>query len=230
MRYQRVPFDVHHPAWVDDDRFDIDYHVRQAQLPGPGPASSARTARPAAVVTSRQLAPAVGDVPDQRAGARSQRAVHQDPPRSVDGMSGFQLLTTLVDLAPEPEDIGAPEPWTPARRPGSIGMLWNAASTTSRIRSRCRAALPGSRPTSRPRCSAPALPARCSGPPWRRRAPSTASSRHVASYVSSNSTSRAYSPSRTPRVKVNDVAIGLIGGGLRRHLERIGHPTDSVVW
>lgn len=31
-----MPFDVHHPAWVDDDRFDIDYHVCQAQLPGPG--------------------------------------------------------------------------------------------------------------------------------------------------------------------------------------------------
>src|SRR5262245_30588215 len=35
-RLMAVPYDQGRPVWVDDDRFDITYHVRHTALPKPG--------------------------------------------------------------------------------------------------------------------------------------------------------------------------------------------------
>jgi WS/DGAT/MGAT family acyltransferase len=35
-RALRVPFDLHHPVWVDDPALDLDWHVRRLGLPAPG--------------------------------------------------------------------------------------------------------------------------------------------------------------------------------------------------
>jgi diacylglycerol O-acyltransferase len=36
QKIQRVPGDLDYPYWVDDEKFDIDYHVRHLALPKPG--------------------------------------------------------------------------------------------------------------------------------------------------------------------------------------------------
>jgi diacylglycerol O-acyltransferase len=36
QKIQRVPADLDYPYWVDDENFDIDYHVRHLALPKPG--------------------------------------------------------------------------------------------------------------------------------------------------------------------------------------------------
>lgn len=36
QRLQRVPLGLDHPYWVDDENFDIEYHVRHIALPKPG--------------------------------------------------------------------------------------------------------------------------------------------------------------------------------------------------
>ncbi|MEI2711882.1 MAG: wax ester/triacylglycerol synthase family O-acyltransferase [Nocardioides sp.] len=228
MRYQRVPFDVHHPAWVDDDRFDIDYHVRQAQLPGPGtreqllelldrllssPLDNSRPLWEMYLISGLEHGRSVLFIKTHHA--------------SVDGMSGFQLLTTLVDLAPEPEDIGAPEPWTPARRPGSIGMLWNAGIDhlkdplavprgVARLTTDLASTLFSTRSASEVLGASMAPQS-----PFNRKL----SSRRFVRFFELD-LAGVLAVKNAAGVKVNDVAIGLIGGGLRRHLERIGHPTD----
>src|SRR6185503_20256614 len=35
-RVVRVPLGIHHPLWVEDPEFDLDFHVRQVAIPGPG--------------------------------------------------------------------------------------------------------------------------------------------------------------------------------------------------
>ena len=35
-RLLHVPFDLHHPLWVEDPDFDLDYHVQRTALPAPG--------------------------------------------------------------------------------------------------------------------------------------------------------------------------------------------------
>ena len=44
-RLMTVPYDMGRPIWVDDDRFDITYHVRHTALPKPGLVGAARRAR-----------------------------------------------------------------------------------------------------------------------------------------------------------------------------------------
>ena len=35
-RLAEVPLGLHHPVWIDDPDFDLDYHLRQVTLPEPG--------------------------------------------------------------------------------------------------------------------------------------------------------------------------------------------------
>src|SRR5690349_6562835 len=35
-RVVEVPFGVHHPVWIEDPDFDLDYHVRRVAVPAPG--------------------------------------------------------------------------------------------------------------------------------------------------------------------------------------------------
>ena len=35
-KLQRVPLDLDHPYWVEDEHFDLEYHVRHIALPKPG--------------------------------------------------------------------------------------------------------------------------------------------------------------------------------------------------
>src|SRR5258708_4725958 len=52
-RLLSVPFQLHHPLWIEDPDFDINYHVRRAALPAPG--GQAELAAFAADVMSRPL-------------------------------------------------------------------------------------------------------------------------------------------------------------------------------
>ena len=36
QRIRQVPFGLARPVWVDDERFDVTYHVRRSALPRPG--------------------------------------------------------------------------------------------------------------------------------------------------------------------------------------------------
>ena len=46
-RLVEVPFRLHHPLWVEDPDFDLDYHVRRIGVPAPGrPRGARRDRRP----------------------------------------------------------------------------------------------------------------------------------------------------------------------------------------
>src|SRR5918996_3039867 len=52
-RLAEIPFGLHHPLWIEDPDFDLDYHIRRAALPAPG--SDRELAEFAAEVNSRPL-------------------------------------------------------------------------------------------------------------------------------------------------------------------------------
>ena len=64
QRIRWVPGHLANPVWVDDEHFDVTYHVRRSALPKPG--SDAQLRELIARIMSRHArpqAPAVGDVP-----------------------------------------------------------------------------------------------------------------------------------------------------------------------
>src|SRR5258706_10549863 len=114
-----VPLGLDQPYWIDDADFDIEYHVRELALPSPG--SDAQLCEQIARLHARPL--------DRRrplweiyliTGLAKRRAavytkIHHS---AIDGASGAELLTVLLDLSPDGREVPAAEPFTPARPPG----------------------------------------------------------------------------------------------------------------
>jgi WS/DGAT/MGAT family acyltransferase len=126
-RLDRLPaFGLHHPLWVEDPGFDLDYHVRQVAVPAPG--------------GDHELAGLVSEI----AGWQLDRArplwqmyvaeglehghvaliakVHH---ALVDGAGGVDVLAQLVDLepVPAPSSVDPSSTWRPDRVPTDVEML-----------------------------------------------------------------------------------------------------------
>lgn len=126
-RLVRVPFAFHHPLWVEDPDFDLDYHVRRVVLPSPG--------------TRRQLDEAIGDI----AGVQLDRtrplwrmhvfegleggrlAVLAKIHHAVaDGMAASALLANVMTTASDAEQPPIVDTWQPEAIPAPSTLLWDA--------------------------------------------------------------------------------------------------------
>ena len=119
------PFDTGRPLWVDDPDFNLEYHIRHTALPSPG--SEAQLRALAARVHSQQLDRnkplwelwLVQGLEDGRF-AFLTKAHHA----LVDGISGVDLATVILDLTPVPQAVAhSDEPWTPRPEPSGAQML-----------------------------------------------------------------------------------------------------------
>ncbi len=112
-----LPLDLGRPAWVDDEHFSLDYHLRRTALPAPGGRAELDTL--VGRVLSQHLDRArplweawiVEGLEDGQWALVSK--VHHC---MVDGVSSVDLMSLLFDAEPHPEPLPAPPPWRP--RPG----------------------------------------------------------------------------------------------------------------
>jgi WS/DGAT/MGAT family acyltransferase len=107
-RLMEVPLGIDQPVWVDDEHFDIGYHVRELGLPKPG--SDAQLAEQISRIHARPLDRTrplwetylIHGLKGGRVAIYTK--VHH---AAIDGVSGAELLTLLTDLepiAPPPAD------------------------------------------------------------------------------------------------------------------------------
>ncbi|MDN5717595.1 MAG: wax ester/triacylglycerol synthase family O-acyltransferase [Janibacter sp.] len=128
-RLQMVPFGLDRPYWVDDPDFDLDDHVRASALPAPG-------ARQDLVDLVARLHERPLDMTQPLwetyliTGLEGGRcAVYMKVHHAMlDGLSGVELLTALVDLEPGIMP-GEPAVHEPSRRPSGLNLLGRAASS-----------------------------------------------------------------------------------------------------
>jgi diacylglycerol O-acyltransferase len=126
-----VRFHLGHPVWVDDPDFDIHNHVRYETLPPPGNGAAVRDG--VARIMSRPLdmrrplwdMTIVSGLPGDRVVVVN-RAHHA----MIDGVSAADIITVLMDLAPEGTPIEAPaEAWVARPAPTNWELLkpvlWN---------------------------------------------------------------------------------------------------------
>jgi WS/DGAT/MGAT family acyltransferase len=126
QRIATVPFGLGRPVWVDDTHFNLEYHVRQTALPAPG--DDEKLKRLAGRIMSQQLDRSkplweiwfVEGLSDDRFAliSKTHHAV-------VDGVSGADLLTVVLDLQPEPP-VDEVEPWRPEPEPTPDQLLLEA--------------------------------------------------------------------------------------------------------
>jgi WS/DGAT/MGAT family acyltransferase len=130
----RVPLDLDHPYWIEDERFDLEYHVRHVALPKPGDwrqfciQASRIHARP--LDMSRPLwelylvegLDTFLDLPADSFAILTK--VHH---AAIDVRGGAEITTLLHDTTAVPPDPEPPEPWFPESPPSSLSLLARAA-------------------------------------------------------------------------------------------------------
>ncbi len=126
QRLAWIPLDGF-PVWVDDDRFNIDFHVRHTSLPRPG--GEAELKRLAARVFAQQLDRSkplwelwVVEGLDGGRFAVVVKVHHS----MIDGMEGVDLLKVLLSLYPD-EEMPEPVPWEPRPAPTATALAVDEA-------------------------------------------------------------------------------------------------------
>ncbi|CAB4645620.1 unannotated protein [freshwater metagenome] len=142
-----VPLHQGRPIWVDDPRFDIAYHVRLTALPSPGTREQLMTLT--ARVQSQLLDRSrplwelwfVEGLEEGRV-ALIQKTHHA----LVDGVSGVDVATVLLDFQPEPA-FRPPPRWIVEPPPAELRLLadsvWERATEPAEIVRSLRAGLRG---------------------------------------------------------------------------------------
>ena len=118
-----IPFESH-AVWVDDDRFQLDFHVRHTSLPRPG--SQEQLKRLSARVMQQHLDRErplweiwIVEGLDKDRFALISKVHHC----MVDGISGVDLLKVLLSVSPELPPLDEPPLFVPRPAPSSVELM-----------------------------------------------------------------------------------------------------------
>jgi WS/DGAT/MGAT family acyltransferase len=234
-RLVSIPFELHHPLWIEDPDFDLDYHVRRAGLPKPGGldelAELAGDFMGRPLDRNRPLWEMVVVEGLEHDHIAMLSKVHH---AAIDGVSGAELMVNLLDFMAEPREVDPPdEEWHPDRVPSELERLAYAWASLARqpfraaraARRTAEAALNIRRRNRAPGTIAP--PAPFAAPRTSLNGSITAHRRVALTSVSLDDVKHV---KNTFGTTVNDVVMALCAGALRRYLDDRGElPDDPLV-
>src|SRR3954468_20120063 len=118
-----IPGRIANPGGVDDEDFDVTYHVRRSALPRPGTPAQLREL--VARLQSRQLDHnrplweiyLVEGLEEGRVAV-----ITKTHHAMVDGVSAVDIGTVILDLTPTPREVPEDD-WAPQREPGSATLV-----------------------------------------------------------------------------------------------------------
>jgi WS/DGAT/MGAT family acyltransferase len=129
----RVPLDLDYPYWIEDENFDIEYHVRHIALPKPGDwrqfcIQAARIhARPLDLqrpLWEMYVIEGLDSFLDLPVGSFAVLLkIHH---AAVDVSSGHLITALLHDLSANPSKPPPPAPWFPQESPSNLALMWRA--------------------------------------------------------------------------------------------------------
>jgi diacylglycerol O-acyltransferase / wax synthase len=132
QRVHRIPGNLANPVWIDDETFDVTYHVRRSALPRPG--TDAQLDDLVARVMSRPL--------DKSRplwemylveGLRNGRfaVITKTHHAMVDGMAAVEIGQVILDRTPEPREVPYDD-WSPRPAPSDLALVADAMSELAR--------------------------------------------------------------------------------------------------
>ncbi len=134
QRLLRVPLELDYPYWIEDERFDLEYHVRHIALPKPGDwrqfciQASRIHARPldlARPLWELYLVEGLDNFLDLPSDSFAILAkIHH---AAIDVKGGAEITTLLHDTTAQPPAPEPPEPWFPESPPSALSLLARAA-------------------------------------------------------------------------------------------------------
>jgi WS/DGAT/MGAT family acyltransferase len=233
-RLKEIPFQLHHPLWIEDPDFDLDHHVRQAALKRG---------------TREELAQVAGDLmgrPMDRSrplwdmtvieglADGSIAVVSRTHHAAIDGASGMDITVNLLDLVPEEQPVVPPEQeWQPDRVPSDLELVGFAAQSLARqpvsafkaVRRTTEVALNLRQRNRQPDVNPPPAPFS---------APRTPFNGAITARRSFGMADVALDEIKAVRVAlggtVNDIVLAICAGALRAYLDEKGAlPDDPLV-
>ena len=227
QKLRQVPFGLDEPYWIEDENFDLEYHVRNIALPKPGDwrqfciQASRLHARP--LDRDRPLweiyviegLDSLLDLPKDSFALLTK--LHH---AAIDVEQGTEIITLLHDTAPQPPTPEPPEPWFPESPPSALELVCRGVAHTAM--SPLRLARPIMNVVSRV------------GPVVREFASELLQRPESSTVTRFNSIVSPYRVFETrrflldefreirrlvPGTKVNDAVLAVCAGGLRKYLE-----------
>lgn len=228
QRLVRVPFDLDYPYWIEDPDFDLEYHVRHVALPKPG--DWRQLCIQAARIHARPLdldrppweftvVEGLDNVRGYPAGCFALvTKVHHS---AIDGMSGIDLLEATHTLAPDTPPPNSPDEWKPEKVPNPVELLgksyFNAILNPLKQAQVAAQAVPGVANAIKGLVSREFKLTSEYVPP-RTRFNQSISPHRVVEGRSFDLGEFKSIRALLPEAKVNDVALAIIGGALRKYL------------
>jgi WS/DGAT/MGAT family acyltransferase len=237
-RVVRVPFGIHHPMWVEDPDFEIEYHLRRASLPAPGgPAELAAFVADLAGRPLDQESP-LWEMHVVEGLESGHLAVIPKVHHSLfDGASGVEAVSSFLDTGPVPRIVPfPPRPWRPEPIPTDAELVGSAMSSLVRqpertadvVRRTVGALHDLSERNRRLREEDDIVP-----PPAPFRAPRTSLNGAISPHRRFAFAQAPLDDVRTVRRvfggTVNDVVLATVAGALRRLLAERGERLDEAV-
>ncbi len=132
QRVRWVPGHLANPVWVDDENFDVTYHVRRSALPRPG--TDEQLNELVARIMSRPLDRErplwemylVEGLEDDRFAILTK--THH---AMVDGATAIDIGQVILDTSPEPREVPVDD-WRPQREPSSTELVAGAVNEIAR--------------------------------------------------------------------------------------------------
>lgn len=144
QKLRQVPLDLDDPYWIEDENFDLEYHVRNIALPKPGDwrqfciQASRIHARPLDI--NRPLweiyviegLDSLLDLPRDSFALLTK--LHH---AAIDVERGTEIITLLHDSTPQPPKVDPPIPWFPDAPPSDLELVcrgvMNVATSPRRV-------------------------------------------------------------------------------------------------
>jgi WS/DGAT/MGAT family acyltransferase len=232
-RLVEVPFGLDRPGWIEDPDFDLSRHIRRIGVPAPG--------------GPEQLGNLIGELTGLKLDRNKPlwefwilegleggkvallAKIHHC---LIDGVSGSELATVLLDMEPDPAPIPPPdEPRAVEALPNPFELAARGIGHTLLTPYRTMRFV---RQTVRQGMQFVGFQRQENSPPIPFQAPRTSFNTELTPHRRFAYRSVALSDVRHVKdafgVKVNDVILALVAGALRRYLEQGGElPTDPLI-
>ncbi len=238
QRILRVPLDLDYPYWIEDENFDIEYHVRHSALPKPGDwrqfciQASRIHARPLDLkrpLWEMYVIEGLDSFLDLPVGSFAVLLkIHH---AAIDVARGNQITALLHDISPDSPSAAPPAPWFPESAPGDLLLLCRAGLNFATFP--LRMAQPLTRKWATMKSAARTLAGEFVGRPHE--FPMTRFNTEVSPHRVFETRRFALRDFRAirdlaPGATVNDVVLAVCAGGLRRYLDGQGElPETSLV-
>jgi diacylglycerol O-acyltransferase len=237
-RLVTVPMSADHPYWVADGQYDPEFHIRHMALPQPGDwrqlciLVSRLHARP--LDRNRPLweAYVIEGLDNVEGYPKGCFAVYMKVHHAaIDGASGVEMNTIVHDLSPVPERVDESQVFSVDTQPKNLELLIRAGMNKVKIPLKLATVIKNSGPGFAKAFSGVATGRlkRITDIP-RTRFNRTVSSHRVFEAIRLDlSEIKAIKNAASP-CTVNDVALAIVGGGLRRYLAAKNElPTSTLV-